>query len=270
MGIYISTNLFLNHDFEEVFPLLDRLNDTSIGIEIFPMWHESDYERRLLKNIDKLQQRPITFHGPYYYAEYSASKGTAGYLRTMEMFRKTLEWAKVLKSGHIVHHHNNCEVAEYKKDEMRKASLENLHDLNSIAGRYGQRLIIENCGVPSCRNVLFNQEEFTQMCLGTGNDCLIDIGHAHCNGWNIAKLMEDLQNKITAYHIHNNYQEKDDHNRIYDGTLDMDGFFDNYMKLTPKADIVIEYCSHVKGDLDGVAEDVNRIKSIVERCSIAG
>jgi hypothetical protein len=74
MEILISTNLYNTKEFENIFELLEKAEDTEIGIEIFPSWNDKEFENKLRENISKLKGRSISFHGPYYNAEHSGKK----------------------------------------------------------------------------------------------------------------------------------------------------------------------------------------------------
>ena len=88
---------------------------------------------------------------------------------------------------------------------------------------------------------------------------LIDIGHAHANGWNLSETIESLKDQIEAYHIHNNDGIHDSHNRILEGSLDFEQFVLDYKKFTPDADIVVEYSRASSNDDEGIQEDLSYI-----------
>ena len=94
---------------------------------------------------------------------------------------------------------------------------------------------------------------------GVPNPVLIDIGHAHANGWDLRHVMEALQDKIISYHVHNNDGVHDCHQRIYNGTLDFNDFLYDVRELTPKADLVLEYAPDVAADQAGILKDVKTL-----------
>lgn len=115
----------------------------------------------------------------------------------------------------------------------------------------------------SRHNVLFNEEQFIEIAKGIENKILLDIGHAFANNWNLNCVINELKDKIVAYHIHNNDGVEDNHNRIRDGKLNIDDFFESYRKFTPSADLVFEYSRNCSKDVEGIIEDVNDVKKIL-------
>ena len=120
-------------------------------------------------------------------------------------------------------------------------------------------MAVENVGIKSMGNVLMNQEQFIVECRKLPNPVLIDIGHAHANGWDLRHVMEALQDKIISYHVHNNDGVHDCHQRIYNGTLDFNAFLYDVRELTPKADLVLEYAPDVAADQAGILKDVKTL-----------
>lgn len=263
MNIFISTNLYAPSESENIFILLDKINDKNIGIELFTEWHDRQFIEILSKNLDKFKSYPSSLHGPYYHTEHSKRKGCIEYETSTEYFRSTLELSKQLKSKYIVYHHNNGRVKPESRLEMISNSAENLLELNELANEYGIDIVVENAGVLSRHNVLFNEEQFIEIAKGIENKILLDIGHAFANNWNLNYVINELKDKIVAYHLHNNDGVEDNHNRIRDGKLSIDDFFESYRKFTPSADLVFEYSKHCNKDVEGIIEDVNDVKKIL-------
>ena len=94
---------------------------------------------------------------------------------------------------------------------------------------------------------------------------LIDIGHAYANGWDLEQTMEALKNQIVAYHLHNNDGVHDSHQRIFHGTLDFPLFLSDYQRLTPNADLVLEYSPNVADDESGIQEDISWLLEQIRR-----
>ena len=259
MSILISTNMYPAGDFERVFEITDSFQEGRIGIEIFPMFHEGCYEALIEKSCEKLKRMPVSFHGPYYHAEHSAEKGSAEYKKTMDYVRKTLHWAEKTNCRYFVFHHSNCKVTSDNKELLCTTAAENLKEISALAALCQIPVVIENAGVISRENMLFDQAEFTALCKKLEMPVLVDIGHAHANGWDLKKLMEDLQKQIISYHVHNNDGFHDSHRRLFDGTLNMEAFINDFIHLTPEADFILEYSMEVSGDVKGIKEDAQYI-----------
>lgn len=263
MNIFISTNLYEPEQLAEIFTLMNKIDDCSVGIELFPEWQSEVFCQQLAAQMKNLQQYPISLHGPYYCTEHSKAEGTEEYARSMDYFRQTLGLSKRLKSRYIVYHHNNCRVEAESRQRMVKSSTENLAKLRYEAERFGARIVVENAGVLARGNMLFNEEQFIEMADSIPDDILLDIGHAHANGWDLVRVMKKLAHKIIAYHVHNNDGHDDNHNSILNGTLDFTQFMACYRQYTPQADIVIEYGKQCAQEPDIIVKDVNYIKKIL-------
>lgn len=261
MNIYLSTNIYNPDQLEEIFSILDKINDESIGIELFVEWQDDAFIKFINNNINRLKNYRISLHGPYYDTEHSAPKGSLEYIRTIEYFNSTLEISKELNSRYIVYHHNNCKVVQENKERMIDISSENLQELNEYARKFDSKIVVENSGVISHENMLFDEKEFIEMANSIPNKILIDIGHAFANKWDIENLISKLKDKIVAYHIHNNDGFEDNHNRINDGNLDFEKFLDLYKKYTSEADLVLEYGKQCYKDDSGIIDDIKYIKN---------
>lgn len=260
MKIYISTNLYEPEQLEMVFSLLDNMKDSRLGIELFPEWHSPVFCDFVEKYGEKLRLYPISLHGPYYHTEHSKGEGSEEYIKAMDYFHRTLALSKRLDSSYIVYHHNNCRVEPQHRAEMVETSSQNLMKLRREAKAFGARLVVENAGVRSRGNMLFDEEQFIRMAKEIPDDILLDIGHAHANGWDLERVIKTLADKIIAYHVHNNDGFADNHDRIRKGTLDFAQFLAWYDMYTPQADMVIEYGKQCAQDTDGIAGDVAYIK----------
>lgn len=265
MNIFISTNLYKSEKLPEIFSLLHKLEDPSIGIELFPEWHDHFFYSFLHEYESELRQRAISLHGPYIDTEHSAKKGTTVYDRSMNYFQKTLLLSQGLKAKYIVYHHNNCKVGPSEKEQMIIHSTENLAELRGAdRGEYAP-VVIENAGVRESGNMLFDESEFIAMAVNQPEKILIDIGHAHANGWDLERVLSSLGKRISAYHLHNNDGKNDLHDSISEGTLDMDHFFSLYHRYTPQADLVVEYGKQWADCQEKIKNDVEYIKNQVKR-----
>lgn len=262
MNIYISTNLFNVNQLEEIFPILEKIQYKNIGIELFTEFHNPEFINIVNKNIDKFKKYKISLHGPYYRTEHSAKKGSDIYNRSKEYFRKTLKLSKELNSSYIVYHHNNCKI--YDKEVMINNSKKNLEELNEMSKDYDANIVIENAGVIDSKNMLFDQDEFIQICKESDYNVLIDIGHAFANGWDLEYVIKELHDKIISYHLHNNDGNKDRHDSIRTGKINIESFLEIYKKYTSTADLVLEYSKEYRNKTNTIIEDIDYIQSIIK------
>lgn len=260
MAFLISTNMFKAKELKRVIPYLKQYPG-QLGVEIFPMFHEEGYEELLRECLPVLKTVPVSFHGPYYKAEHSAAPGTMEYRKTMDMVSKTLEFAWETDCRYLVYHHNNCRVREDEAERMIQMSCANFRKTESLAKACGIPLVVENAGVRDMGNMLLGEDAFIRLCREECYQVLIDIGHAHANGWNLSRVMWELKDQIAAYHIHNNDGIHDSHRRLWDGTLNVHRFLEDCLCYTPGADWVLEYSPQVAGDVGGICSDIERLLS---------
>ena len=238
MNLLVSTNVYKPGQLARVIPHLHAFRG-QIGVELFPMFDADCYEEELLHCLPEFEGILVSFHGPYYETEHSAAPGTPEYAHSMNLIRQTLPYCVRLRSQYLVFHHNNIPVTEERREEMIRVS--------------------------DRGNMLFDQDAFIQLCREEHYPVLIDIGHAYANGWDLAQTMEALKDQIVAYHLHNNDGVHDSHQRIFHGTLDFPLFLSDYQRLTPNADLVLEYSPDVADDESGIQEDISWLLEQIRR-----
>jgi len=265
MNLLISTNMYTIGRLSMVLKYLSEFQGKA-GVEVFPLYHDPAYEKELGACIPEFSKVPISFHGPYYETEHSAPKGSEACEQAMKFIRQTVSDCVRLNSKYVVFHHNNCRVSAEEKRTMIKNSCENYRELQNMFAEHDIPVVVENAGVIDRGNMMFDQAEFTELCKKEKYPVLIDIGHAHANGWDLSGLIHDLKDQIVAYHIHNNDGLHDSHRRIHDGTLDFDRFVHDYMENTPDADIVLEYSPEVSSDEEGIRSDLSELVRIFSPC----
>ena len=247
---------------EELDRAIDYANELGIELEIFPMWHTEAFCRFVRERSSDLRGLVGSFHEPYHFSDHSFQRGTKEHDQTMALCRKTFEIAREIGAKNIVFHHNNRPVTEAEKADMLNWSAENLHMMNEIAAEYGIPYLVENAGVLPKGNVLFDQEEFIALFDAIPNDCLLDLGHAHCNGWDIPRVITALKGKIVAYHFHDNDKTSDSHKRLGEGTLALEQFGKLYATHTPNAQIILEYVEGTKATVSDLKKELEVLKGV--------
>ena len=200
--VYVNTCVFGTKKMNLLPDYIEKYKG-QIGLEVLSMFDLPDFEQKLEKYLPVLQACPISFHGPVFCVEHSAPKGSKEYDESMFHIRKTLKYAKALKSTHLTMHLNNCVVDPEAKERMLSNALDNHMELQALFGDFGCQIYVENTGINYKKNVLLNQDEFTELCIKKHFDVLVDVGHASANQWDIPKLITNLKDQIKAYHLHN-------------------------------------------------------------------
>lgn len=256
MNLYLSTNMYKGAEFDRTIPWIEKFGGR-LGIEVFPMFHEAEFEPLLRDAMEKLQTVPVTFHEPYYLTDHTAYPGTETYEKTWGFIRQTIPYMTALSAKYMVFHHNNREIAAENRTELLTEARGQYLEAAKLCSGNGILLAVENAGVGS--RAIFNEEEFIKECRMSSCPVLIDIGHAWANGWDLERVIRQLSVQIVSFHLHNNDGIHDSHRRIHDGTLDFAKFIDWYKKYTPTADLVLEYSPAVAGDEVGIEADIREV-----------
>lgn len=264
MSILISTSMYSSENFKNILHFIEKYNG-KVGIEIFPRFDEPEFEGVLRECLPVLKRVPISIHEPYFEVEHTADFNTKQYRITMHRLSSMIKYGSIMGCEYIVYHHNNCAVPDHKKEKLLKISQDNLHEVSQLLLPYGIKVAIENAGTIAKNTMLLNEQEFIALCKESVCNVVLDLGHINVNGWNLRNVISALKNKIVAYHIHNNYGGTDEHNRIFDGTLDFNDFLQNYFELTPKANLVIEYNEKLADKEEEICRDIDYLLEAMEK-----
>ena len=238
MQIYIDTCVLPRCRLEEGRAYL-RDPGENIGFECLPMFDLADFEANLEKNLPLFCESPLVFHEPVWGVEHTAPKGSPEYEEGMYHIRLTRKYAGMLHPTDLVYHFNNCVIPQGEKEDRLRISLENLEEMKEMFP--GVRVLVENTGIQRLGTQLLNEEAFADLAESRNLDVLIDVGHANANGWDVFRLISRRGSRIRGFHLHNNDGKDDLHNRLRDGTLDMDALIPFITREVPDAFLVIEY-----------------------------
>lgn len=211
----------------------------SLGFELLMMFDLPDFEENLKKNLNLFAEGPLLFHEPVWGVEHAAKHGSSLWEQGMYHLRLTRKYADILRPAAMVVHLSNGPVPPDRKDRMLRDALENLEEMREMFPAV--QLLTENTGIRTDGTLLLDQAEFTDLCRDQRFSVLVDVGHAHANGWDLPRLIRDLGPQIHGFHLHNNDGAHDLHNRLRDGTLDLAALIPCMDREAPEAARVIEY-----------------------------
>ena len=211
----------------------------SLGFELLMMFDLPDFEENLKNNLDLFGEGPLLFHEPVWGVDHAAKRGSPLWAQGMYHLRLTKKYADILRPAAMVVHLSNGPVLPGLKNRMLRHALENLEEMRDMFPAV--QLLTENTGIRADRTLLLDQAEFTDLCREKQFPVLVDVGHAHANGWDLPLLIRDLGPLIRGFHLHNNDGNHDLHNRLLDGTLDLPALLPVMDREAPKAARVIEY-----------------------------
>ncbi|MBU0928621.1 MAG: sugar phosphate isomerase/epimerase [Spirochaetes bacterium] len=140
-----------------------------------------------------------------------------------ESYRRSIEFAAMVHSRYVVVHPGWCSNAFFDKAVARSRSREALLSLAEFNGSYGMPLLVENVGGPAAS--LFDEEQYAGFLEGFPPEVgyIVDVGHAHMNGWDIGRLLPSLGARLHALHLHDNDGHGDAHAPLGEGSVDWRG-----------------------------------------------
>lgn len=237
-----------------------------VGVEIFYEWGGARFYRYALADIFRDRKAEFSIHAPFQYINFSApcsEKELFDYL--MEPFELYHEFHA---SSYIIHTDapQKAPYSQLKADEAIQRVEDRLCRFHELAASEGVNVLVENLCVGKAGYHLFSQERFLKLFLDHPElNCLIDIGHAHAQHFNLSNVLAQLGSRIKAYHLHDNDGCMDSHLPVFQGSFDWKEFAKLVQKYTPQAHMVLEYASD--GGIDGFVKDIallNRLFSETE------
>lgn len=259
MNIYYSELCLLGRD---VLSNVDKLiANGADNIELMldgPGWDR--FEMRMDSLVPKLLQRRVSYsiHSPVWDTNLTSENY---FVRegVKESLRQSIVLANKLHAAHVVIHPGICLSTCFNKETAKKRARESLLELLAFNRDYGMRLLIENVG--DNQTSLFTQEEFARFLddFPDQSGFLIDIGHAHKNGWDIPLLLSTIKKQLYAVHIHDNNGRYDQHYPIGNGTTDWETVFSAIDQADRNLNLVLEY------DIGTPLQNLADGKKILER-----
>ena len=227
---------------------------TTMGLEIFYEFGEDYYWDSVIRAA--YRERPVmglSLHGPCVGVNL-AEESHDHYLVAYERF---FHFAAKWDADFVVVHTNESyrQTPERAKTRIKFR----LERLLALAAAYDVNLVIENVGLRSKETLLFDWDEYLHLLIDFPQaGALLDIGHAHINGWNLAETVQRLGTRLHACHVHDNDGQSDKHLCIGQGSVDWAGFFQAAQKSAADMTLVFEYAN------TDMATALNNIRQITE------
>lgn len=159
--------------------------------------------------------------------------------------KMSLELCKELGAKQMVYHPGYYDSdSAFSKSRARNFSYGLLEELVDMAKPLGVTLAFENIAGPAA--TLFDQEEFIHA-LDHVDPCvkyLLDVGHAHMNGWDIPYVIDALADRLCGLHLHDNDGKGDAHLPIGKGTIPWMNVFQSMKKISPECIFILEYATN--------------------------
>lgn len=231
------------------YPLRDL--DKNIGIEFFYEFGKDYYWN---EETAAWGQRSLSVHGPCVALNLADKKQT----NYTDILKKTFAYARKVKAEFVVVHTN--EGLQGEKEKLQAMVIKRLRKAINIGRSCNIQVAIENVGLRSKNNILFDLNEYVALFdIFPEAKALIDTGHAHVNGWDIPSVIAELGDRIIACHVHDNSGEGDEHLPVGEGTIDWKKYFAAVKKYAPESVQVLEYSRGFSNAAD-VEEHLKRLK----------
>ena len=162
-----------------------------------------------------------------------------------DLFKHAIEFAASVGAQHIVLHPGFLGSPAFSKDTAIKRAMEATQKLSAFAAFYKVNLAFENVGYNG--QSIYDMEEYLSVLdyFDENVGYLIDIGHAHLNGWDIPALIRRAAPRLLGFHFHDNDGKSDAHLPIFEGSVDWDALFTAIRETCPDCNIIFEYAPFV-------------------------
>lgn len=253
--------------------VLDACKGLHVGVELAIYTEKSarpEHIPNLLKVKDQFLAYPTLFHGPYFEVEASSEPGSEPAEYMLASYQTSFELCRLFHAPSMVMHTNQRAYEEHEKLHLQENSRDMILKLGEMARQVKVELTVENVGFNYKHSVLFPEDDFIALIQSLPGNimCLVDLGHAILNDWDIERLIAVLGGRIAAYHIHNNPGTRDLHRPVFESGMKYSRdqiieVFRAMEKYSPNANWILEYSPgpHITPEL--MRHDFSEVDSIV-------
>lgn len=204
-----------------------------------PWWNEMEHVFDELASKLRALAVQFTIHPPAWDINIT-SENQAIRNTSMDQYVKAIQFAHMIEAKHVVIHPGFCFSPVFDKVKAQARAKSFITELCQVAKPLGVKLGIENVGYAG--SSLFNQTEYSTFLddIDETAGYLVDTGHAHLNQWDIPRLLKDIQERLLAVHIHDNYGGGDDHLPLGEGSIKWEGIFEQ-LRSKQTCHFILEY-----------------------------
>ncbi len=251
---YISLLPFMKRP-EDAHRLLEHWSG---GIELVtdgPLWHEQTdpvtESRRFASH-----PGPLGVHAPIFELDLATARHQLLRDYSFAVYESFIRWSASAGATHMVLHTHQFASPVFLRDVTQQYAKENVAKLGRVAQEHGIVLLVENIGFGD--SMLFDQGEFVRLFDEIPTiKALLDVGHAHINGWDIPQVIRDLGEHLQAVHLHDNDGVRDLHLPIGEGTIDWSEVWPALGRLSHPWRAILEY--DMGTPVERLLEDARRL-----------
>ncbi len=199
------------------FSVLEKCSPLNVGVEL-AIYTRNSARPQHIPNLLQVKKNSLPSIPRFSTARFFELEATsepdseaAAYMK--ESYEISYDLCRQFHAPSIVMHTYQISYEDKDKLHLQDNSRNMIIALGEMARKAGIELTVENVGFNYNHSVLFSEDEFIELFSSIPDDimCLIDLGHAILNDWDIERLIAALNKRITAYHIHNNQGVRDTH-----------------------------------------------------------
>lgn len=239
--ISYSDSILMNQNVERNIEKLMEYGADAVEIVMEGEFWE-DAEDKGIKFADSLKRFPVeyTVHPPVYDINFASCNKSVRKAAFTE-YTSAILFAHEIEASYVVLHPGYLCNSDFDRHSAVLRAEEAINKLNRIAGPLGVQLAVENIG--STDSSLYSEEEFSRALDGMDSNLgyLIDVGHAHINGWNTAKLIQKVKSRLLGLHLHDNSGKSDEHFPVGDGTIEWMQIIQSLKNTDLDYKLVLEY-----------------------------
>jgi sugar phosphate isomerase/epimerase len=159
----------------------------------------------------------------------------------LQLHKDTIRFAKKIGAAQVVLHPGFAYSPAFDKKQARIWAAEATEQLIAAAKPLGIRLAFENVGYHGAS--IYDFDEYCHALNGLDDTVgyLVDTGHAHINGWDVAAMIDRVQDRLYGIHLHDNGGDADQHLPIYEGNLNWPEIFESIRRIPRDCDLILEY-----------------------------
>lgn len=226
----------------------------NMGLEIFYEFGNDFYWNQILKEIyiDRSPQG-LSIHAPCI----SNNLADVQNINYLTIYKNVFSFAAAWHVEYVVIHTN--ETFDGDKADLQELVENRLKEILTLASTYQVQVLIENVGLYNKRTLLYDQKEFLKLLSDLPEaGALLDVGHAHINGWILPKIVKELGERLKAFHLHDNQGSLDEHLPIGQGCIKWKPLFEAIQTYAPTTTMVFEYANV---NMENALDNINTIKN---------
>jgi len=268
--LVISTYASNYENYDFFYEIMAGIEAYKPGIEI-TLFDDKAFLDDMNAQKAKLNTFYTTFHGAFKDLDFTAPDESEEFEHLVKVYKDTFELAKQYDAKSIVYHTQRGKKPDVPAAEQVRRAYRSMNVIGDLAVEAGQLLLVENVGYTRNDSILFEEDAFIDIFnnINPGVGCLIDVGHAFINNWNMHRVISELGDRIKGYHLHNNCGVKDSHRPLFEAgnfydhaqVADMLACMEEY---SPKADWIIEYAPIPEMSVDLMKREVEELMKHVK------